>query len=58
MYFESKGKYKEAEDLTTKMLEEHPDSHFAFKRQAGIRQSNQILGLKVTQAALKEIIRC
>jgi len=33
MYFEAKGKYKEAEELTSKMLEEHPDSHFAFKRQ-------------------------
>lgn len=39
MYFESKGKYKEAEDLTTKMLEEHPDSHFAFKRQVAAEKT-------------------
>lgn len=33
MYFEAKGKLKEAEDLIAKMLSEHPDSHFAVKRQ-------------------------
>jgi len=39
MYFEAKGKYKEAEELTSKMLEEHPDSHFAFKRQVAAEKS-------------------
>ena len=36
MYFEAKGKLKEAEDLIAKMLSEHPDSHFALKRQVSM----------------------
>ena len=37
MYFEAKGKLKEAEDLIAKMLSEHPDSHFALKRQVELQ---------------------
>ena len=32
IYFEAKGKYKEANDVLGKLLEDHPDSHFALKR--------------------------
>ena len=35
MYFEAKGKLKEAEDHVAKMLADHPDSHYALKRQVG-----------------------
>ena len=35
IYFEAKGKFKEANDVLGKLLEDHPDSHFALKRQVG-----------------------
>ena len=35
MYLEAKGKYKEADDIIGKLLEDHPNSHYAFRRQVG-----------------------
>ncbi len=42
MYFEAKGKTKEAEDLIAKMLSEHPDSHFALKRQVTLLKDQNL----------------
>lgn len=45
MYFEAKGKFKEAEDLIGKMLTDHPDSHFALKRRVSLFSSETCIDI-------------
>ena len=48
MYFEAKGKFKEAEDLIGKMLTDHPDSHFALKRRVSLFCSESCIDILIT----------
>lgn len=40
MYLEARGKYKEAESTIGKLLEDHPNSHYAIRRQVGRPSAN------------------